>query len=390
MIPLKMPKLGSTMDEGTIVAWKVMPGDIVGAGDVLYEVTTDKVNMEVEAEKSLKVIKLLAQTGATVAVGANVALIETDEPVLDLSLTQSEEVRLADSPSPQPVHKEMLRGAQTFEESPQAVRASPAARHLARKLGVDLQTLAGSGPRGRVTPMDVQNYHRNHANEPLQSPAESPPIREPQPFMGPRAIVAHRMTQSAQIPQVTLTMSADMTSVLSLRTQWKERGSAVSVVDMVLLATARMLGEVPSLNGWVEGAQFVAAPGVDLGYAVDVPHKGLYVVTVQEAHALRLEQIAQQRRLRTDRALKGTATLQDLGKPSFTISNLGPMGVETFNPLLMPPQVGILGLGAIYGSHESPRMSLCLTFDHRVIDGAPAALALKRIKQFLEMPTLLL
>ena len=390
MIPLKMPKLGSTMDEGTIVAWKVMPGDIVGAGDVLYEVTTDKVNMEVEAEKSLKVIKLLAQTGATVAVGADVALIETDEPVLDLSLTQSEDVRPADSPSPQPVHMEMLRGAQTVKDSPQAVRASPAARHLARKLGVDLQTLAGSGPRGRVTPMDVQNYHRNHANEPLQSPTESPPMREPQPFMGPRAVVAHRMTQSAQIPQVTLTMSADMTSVLSLRTQWKERGSAVSVVDMVLLATARMLGEVPSLNGWVEGAQFVSAPGVDLGYAVDVPHKGLYVVTVQEAHALRLEQIAQQRRLRTDRALKGTATLQDLGKPSFTISNLGPMGIETFNPLLMPPQVGILGLGAIYGSHESPRMSLCLTFDHRVIDGAPAALALKRIKQFLEMPALLL
>ena len=119
-------------------------------------------------------------------------------------------------------------------------------------------------------------------------------------------------------------------------------------------------------------------------------NKGLYVVTLPAAQALTLEQIAEGRRLRTERVLHGKATLEDLGKPSFTVSNLGPMGVETFNPLLMPPQVGILGVGTVRSTPTEDRLMLSLTFDHRVIDGAPAAGALKQVKEGLEFPGLLL
>jgi pyruvate dehydrogenase E2 component (dihydrolipoamide acetyltransferase) len=198
------------------------------------------------------------------------------------------------------------------------------------------------------------------------------------------------MTQSAQIPQVTLTMAVDMRSAIAVRQQWVSQGTKISLIDLVLLAVARMLTRVPTLNGWAEHGQFVAASAVDLGYAIDVPNKGLYVVTLPAAQALTLEQIAEGRRLRTERVLHGKATLEDLGKPSFTVSNLGPMGVETFNPLLMPPQVGILGVGTVRSTPTEDRLMLSLTFDHRVIDGAPAAGALKQVKEGLEFPGLLL
>lgn len=390
MIGLKLPKLGSTMDEGMIVAWHVAPGDTVRTGDVLYEVTTDKVNMDVEADKPLTVVELLVPVGSSVAVGAEVALVETDEdPAVDVPNLESWSRTDGGKGRVETFHDEPPKTGPVSIRSLDAsmVRASPASRQLARQLGVDLNTVDGTGPRGRITPGDVTAHHRAHAASP-EIISHGPEL--PTAWKGPRAVVAQRMTQSAQIPQVTLTMAVDMRSAIAVRQQWVSQGTKISLIDLVLLAVARMLTRVPTLNGWAEHGQFVAASAVDLGYAIDVPNKGLYVVTLPAAQALTLEQIAEGRRLRTERVLHGKATLEDLGKPSFTVSNLGPMGVETFNPLLMPPQVGILGVGTVRSTPTEDRLMLSLTFDHRVIDGAPAAGALKQVKEGLEFPGLLL
>ncbi len=380
MIALQLPKLGSTMDEGTIVTWRVKDGDEVDAGEVLYEVTTDKVNMEVEADRSLKVVQILVHDGQTVRVGTDVAMIEGNQMT---TASRSDD-------GLHPVERDVNR-----KVGQTGYRASPAARRLATMLGVRVDHIKGTGPRGRVTPADVQHYTRLQHAKPMEQRESAPPIdenvgRSSQALIGTRAVIAERMTQSAKIPQVTLTMSVDMSAVMSLRASWKDAGIDRTIVDLIFLSTARMLSETPQLNGWVQNGRFIPGATVDLGYAVDVPNRGLFVVTIPNVDRMRLDEIAQGRRIRVNRVLAGSANLKDLGSPTFTVSNLGPLGVETFNPLLMPPQVGILGLGALVGSHDAPRMHLCLTFDHRAIDGAPAAMALRRLRQLLERPGLLL
>lgn len=392
MTSLKLPKLGSTMDEGMIVSWHVSPGDMVQAGDVLYEVTTDKVNMEVEADQPLKMIRLLAPVGATVMVGGEVALIETDDTI-DMVDEESPSVQPAEPSKNQTDSTIAVNAANTAINSAEVspVRASPASRHLARTLGIDLTTITGTGPRGRIIPADVEAKKIARADTTSE---KRPQLDYDQQitagWKGPRAVIAQRMSQSALIPQVTLTMAVNVRSVIAIRAAWTARSIKISMVDFVLLAVSRMLMNHPELNGWAENGLFTRSQGVHLGYAVDVPNKGLYVVTLQDTHTLPLVKIAAQRQERTTRVLNGQATLEDLGKPSFTVTNLGPMGVETFNPLLMPPQVGILGVGAICSTSAEDRLMLSLTFDHRVIDGAPAARALKQVKELLEMPGLLL
>ncbi|PSR32559.1 MAG: hypothetical protein C7B46_13900 [Sulfobacillus benefaciens] len=405
MRPLTLPKLGSTMDEGMIIQWHVAVGDTVQTGDVLYEVTTDKVNMEVEADKPLTIVQIVAAAGETVRVGATVALVESDtEGALPIAAGTAPEQSLRPTMKEPPEDNDRTPRASrpdpglVTQSSPMAdaagvvsaVRASPAARQQARALGVDLTKIAGSGPRGRITRTDVETHaQRLSVATPPDALQPHDKLRDSGRWDGPRALIAQRMSQSALIPQVTLTMPVDMQPIMDLRTQWAERGRKISVADFILLAVSRMLVTHKTLNGWAEDHHYTAASGVDLGYAVDVAGKGLYVVTIRQAQGLGLAQLAEQRQQLTARVINGRATLNDLGTPSFTVSNLGPLGVETFNPLLMPPQVGILGVGAL---QQEPRLRLILslTFDHRVIDGAPAAEALKQVKEFLEVPGLLL
>lgn len=404
MKDLTLPKLGSTMDQGMILQWHVSDGDTVRTGEVLYEVTTDKVNMEVEADKPLTVVKILVSAGEAVAVGARVALVESDDE-RELAADNSVVPDLSPVPTTAPMAVEeyvsrSVPGQGNESAVPHSttsnvlgvvtpVRASPAARQRARALGVDLTSIAGSGPRGRITRTDVETYAKHSSHVQWEGTRPSGASQGIGVWEGPRALIAQRMSRSALIPQVTLTMPVDMRPTMDLRAQWTTRGMKISLVDVILLAVSRMLMTHETLNGWAEDGHYTAASDVDLGYAVDVANKGLYVVTIRHAQQLTLAQLAEQRQRLTHRVLDGRATLEDLGKPSFTVSNLGPMGVETFNPLLMPPQVGILGVGAV---QQEPRLRLMLslTFDHRVIDGAPAAQALKQVKDYLEVPGLLL
>jgi pyruvate dehydrogenase E2 component (dihydrolipoamide acetyltransferase) len=387
MKTITLPRLGSTMAEGTIVAWRVKPGDSVSAGDVLYEVTTDKVNMEVEADYAGRVQAILVPEGQTVAVGTAVAVMEGEQwETLAGTVPPSDSVSLAlaaSGPSPKP------RG----------VRASPAARRLARRWGVALETIVGSGPQGRIVRRDLEARRPSGGlaakTEPTPSQVgdrSAPTVRT---LKSPdrRAAIAQRMSEAARIPQVTLMARARMGPTVALYRGLKQNRSelGVSVVDFVLLAVARALGQHPDIHGWlIDGARQIPEQ-VDLGYAVDAP-EGLVVVTLAGANRLTLAEIAARRRELTQKALEGRIAPDDVQRPSFTVSNLGMLGIEAFTPLLYPPQVGILGVGALTDaqSAEAADMTFSLTFDHRALDGAPAARFLQTVCRLLEIPALLL
>ncbi|MDA8194888.1 MAG: dihydrolipoamide acetyltransferase family protein [Thermaerobacter sp.] len=394
MASLRLPKLGSTMDEGVIVAWKVGPGAHVEAGDVLYEVTTDKVNMEVEADFPCEVVRLLVAEGEAARVG---------QEVLEIKGGGTAEAGPAAVPPP------VRSGPGEHRMGP--LRASPAARRQARARGIDLATVVGTGPRGRIIGRDVAGVKPSRAPEsakpagpPASGPARqtvqrppSPPRETPgsgafQPFRGVRLITAQRMTQSAQIPQVTLTAAVDMSHAVQAQKWFKtvKPDERVAITDFILLATVRAVARHPVINGWVEEAGFRPALHVDLGYAVDVSGDGLYVVCINAAEELGLRELAGRRRALTEAATSKRMRPDDLGFPSFTVSNLGMMGVESFNPLLNPPQAGILGIGAIVEQQGRPTVKLSLTFDHRAVDGAPAASILQEIRLGLEQPLWLL
>ena len=375
---LKLPRLGSTMDEGMIVAWKVSEGSHVEEGDVLYEVTTDKVNMEVEADYACDIMRVLVREGSTAHVGEPVALIaggqdENEEP-------SHYDLDLAVAP---------LR----------IVRASPAARRKAREFEIDIQKIMGSGPRKRIVVNDVIKVIEAEKHSPSEpshgiptdsvSPSKTGVLT---PFSGIRAVTAERMTASMKIPQVCLTTSVEASRILEAHKWFKTRHSVqgISLIDFILYSTIRALMQYPTLNGWVEERGFRQAETVDLGYAVSVKGTGLYVVCIHDAQTLNLTSLAHHRKTLSQAVMEHRATADDIGMPSFTVTNLGPFGVESFNPLLYPPQAGILGVGAVTDMGGISRVKLSLTFDHRANDGAEVAMALELIKENLEQPLLLL
>ncbi len=383
MIELRLPKLGSTMDEGTIVSWQVQPGSQVNPGDVLYEVTTDKVNIEVEADYKGRIIDILVPEGAAVAVGQPVATIEGEEWESAVKPPVEET-----TPTKTPIVETELPVLTPIAADPPFLRASPAARRLARAMQIDLSQVRGSGPAGRIVRRDVQRLKDADEIPALPRPAQPSGAK----LSGPRVLTAKRMTQSAQIPQVTLHASVDANNMQSLRHMLKTRepDSPVSLIDVVLLATVRAVGAHSAINGWLEEESFSTAdPHVNLGYAVD-DGTALYVVTIPQAEQLTLSQLAQARKRGTERVLNHQLQPQDIQPPSFTVTNLGPFGVEWFNPLIFPPQVGILGVGALTSDAAGARMRLSLTFDHRAIDGAPAARVLRMIRELVEQPVLML
>lgn len=397
MKTLRLPRLGTTMEEGTIVTWHVSPGAKVEPGDVLYEVTTDKVNMEVESDHSGEIMELLIPEGTTVKVGDDIAVVKGEEWPEQNSDKLVEPEGNQNPQSNTLVNQEHNQGqvassgsgtASESMPSTSSLRASPAARRLARDLAVNLHEIQGTGPGGRVTRRDIERDRRTLTPN-VQK--ETIPDRDGRviPFTGPKALAVRRLEESARIPQVTLHASARATKLLKAHNTLRTTYKTVSIIDFVLLAVCRSLKTHSELNGWIEDNSFRSSTQVNLGYAVD-NGEGLYVVTILEAEKLTLHQISQKRRELTEHVRNHSLRPEYVQLPSFTVSNLGPFGVESFNPLLYPPQVGILGVGTIITYHDGPYLSLDLTFDHRALDGASAAISLQAIKKYVEQPLLLL
>jgi pyruvate dehydrogenase E2 component (dihydrolipoyllysine-residue acetyltransferase) len=375
-----MPKFGLTMHEGTVQRFFKAVGEAVKAGEPLYEVETEKVLYEVEAPADGTLAVTLVEDGATVECGIAVAVIAEQGEDLDQvsaryqkSATRSESAAASNSKA-QAVHSS---NASPQEAGGARRAASPIARKLAAELGVNLDNVQGSGPGGRITREDVERASKSpppSVSEPAASSAAPTPLR------GMRKIIAERMHQSLQqSAQLTIAVEADVTPATELRARLT-RDFDFSYTDLLIHAVARALMRHPRMNTRLDAGELTISATANVGVAVAL-EEGLIVPVVASADRKALREIAIESKSLGEKARGNHLRLEDVTGGTFTITNLGTYGVDTFTPILNPGETGILGVGriiekpAIYRGEITRRamMTLSLTFDHRVIDGAPAA-----------------
>ena len=474
---LELPALGNSMEEGTITRWFKAEGEAVQKGEALYEVMTDKVNMEVESPDSGTLRKILADVDATVAVYAPVGILgAADEDISALLGADA-------PPAPNPggagedvtAREEIAEGAGTARHAPTPgsprigggadglgsdgrIFASPRARRYADEYGVDISLLIGrgtgvdgrvveadvvafyeeqqaqkkaqrvsplaarvaaahgvpvaevpgSGPGGKVTHDDVRRMVEPEKNaprppilgEPVGNNASDTTVIK---LTGMRKMVADAVARSAQTaPHVTLTLAVDMGEATRFRQQVlpaieKTHGVRVSFTDIIAKAAARALQDHPYLNSTLSGSEITLHKRVHLGIAVSLGSEGLIVPVVREAQAKSLGEFSASLKALVAKAREGKLATDEVTGGTFSLTNLGTFGITQFNPIINPPQTAILGVCAIQDvlvptngqPQVRPMMNLCLSFDHRVTDGAPAAAFLARLKEILEQPYLM-
>jgi pyruvate dehydrogenase E2 component (dihydrolipoamide acetyltransferase) len=447
-----LPKLGQTMEEGTIVEWLKEEGDEVRRGEILFTVESDKATLEAESPSRGYLRKVLVPAGETVAVLTPVAIVSRtlDEDISSFTPagTSGAAARSAEPTAPSgAVAGPCVQEGRIFA-SPRArmrarendlelnliagsgpngriverdvlaylerrPRATPLARKVAAELGVDLATVDGTGIGGRIVREDVDAAAV--ASEPAAPPATPQPISPVAPKLAPmdgivsrpltglRGIIAERMAFSAHTAaRVTLVTEVDATAFVEARTRLKaevseEWGFAPGYNDLLALIVARALREHAQVNVRLNRDQVETLPHVNLGMAVDTP-RGLLVPVIRDADTLGLRAFGERFRQMVARAREGRSLPDDLSGGTFTITNLGMYGVDAFTPIMNPPEAAILGVGRIQskpvvreGQIEARDVvTLSLAFDHRLIDGAPAARFLQHIAQMVENPLLLL
>lgn len=431
----RMPMLGQSMEEGTVVRWYREEGDTIRKGETLLEIMTDKANMEVEAPSDGFLRKRLANPDETVPVGNPIAILSatSDEPIEQVlaggSASPTAPVLPDASGSPAPiqetrvVERELVRAAEPAGAAPVAI--SPRARRTADELGIPAEVLAGlgSGPSGRVLEKDVRAFaarvtpsagvqtalaadgaraEATNAASVAVFPGETA-IAETIPLRGLRKAVADNVARSRQTaPHVTLVKEVDMEDALALLAKVapaaERSGSGkLTPTHLIVKAVAFALGEHPLCNAALVGEEIRVYSERNIGLAV-ATEGALLVPVIRYADRKGLFEIAAELRALAERCRTGRQTQEDLSGGTFTITNLGAFGVDLFDPILVPPQACILGVGSIAERAAvwegklavRKRMNLCLSFDHRVLDGVPAAQFLKRLAGILENPALLL
>jgi pyruvate dehydrogenase E2 component (dihydrolipoamide acetyltransferase) len=427
---VKLPRLGQGMESGTIVRWLKGEGDTVRRSEPLYELDTDKVTQEVEAEADGVLLRILVADGE-VEVGTTVALIGAEgedasaavapEVVVDETASGAEgedasaavapEVVVDETAGAAPDAASKVQEAVVPDDAPAPVtspaqtngrvKASPLARRMARERGVDLQAIVGTGPDGRVVAEDVEQAASSGG---AVSPATQPVVLtevEILPLTSIRKTIARRLTEAWTAPVFQLGAAADATEVLALRetlvARLKEGAAKPTVNDLLVKLAAVALVRHPAVNAQFTGDEIHRYPNAHIGIAVAAPN-GLVVPVIRGAERLGVQEIASARADLVTRARDGKLTLADMEGGTFTISNLGMFGVGQFTAVLNPPQVAILAVGAVSdeavvveGEIEiAPIMHLSLTCDHRAIDGADGAQFLQTLVALIEQPALAL
>ena len=386
-----MPRLGWTMTEGTLIAWLKEDGEVVEAGELLFTVESDKSVSEVETFSGgvLHIPPAAPRPGDTVAVGTVLGyLLEPGEGgTATVSDTVVSDDRAAE-PAPARIVEQTRIPASAARSAEPTI--SPRARRLAAELGVDWRLLAGRGSEGRISERDVRAA--------AQAASTAPSVGELRPVTRIRKMIARHLGTSARATvAVTLTTEADATELVTVRSKFKDSlGPEAPTYDALLIKlTARALGEHPLLNASWQEDQILVHGAVHLGMAVDTDD-GLLVPVIRDAHAKSLQQIAADARSLAAKARQGRLTPDDVRGGTFTLTNLGAYGIDAFTPIINLPQSAILGVGriaekpAVHDGRVVPRarMALSLTFDHRVLDGGPAARFLDRVRTFVEQPRL--
>lgn len=438
MVDVFMPRLSDTMEEGTLAQWLKGVGDSVSKGDILAEIETDKATMDLEAYDEGILEQLLIEEGATVPIGEPIAIIGDGSGTQSAAPTAGqsgqpgpgEAAAPADQPtqaaptapaSPAPAAAPSEPGTASDQE-PERIRTSPLARRIAGEHGIDLATIDGTGPRGRILRVDVdaavaaQEAGATRAAGAESGAAAAEPVTpSTQRAEAPRAVgapeqedeevrlsavrrvTAKRLTESVQAPHFYLTSVVDAERLLALRkdinAQLSETGTRVSVNDLLIRACATCLTQHPQVNAsWGED-KILRHKRIHVGVAVAV-EDGLMVPVIRDTNHKSLSQIATESVDLAGRARDGKLTPDEFSGGTFTISNLGMYGIDHFTAVINPPEAGILAVGAaakepVVRDDEvvsRSMMKLTLSIDHRVLDGATAAAFLRDLKGILEEP----
>lgn len=429
---ISMPKLGFDMSEGTLIRWAIAEGDPVEKGELLAEIETDKATVEVESLFSGTVRKHLVREGSIVPVNTPIAVIgEADEKIdfdtlVGASDTGDEPAPAAEEEAPEPASQPAV---ETADDSslPDGVRATPLARRIAEDKGLDIKTIAGSGPGGRIVKSDVEAAL---AAGPAVPPAPVQPAAEtPQPAPAPtgpalaplmaaavgetpadtriplsklRQAIGRRMVDSKHnYPSFYVSYEYDMGPVMALRKQANQMlagtGEKLSVNDFLVKAVALTLRQFPNLNARLDGDAVLQYGRVNVGNAVAVEN-GLLTVVCHDADRKSLRQISLEVKAKAGRVREGKIQPEDISDSTFSISNLGMYGTENFTAIINPPEAAILAVGA---ARQVPvvedgelavgwRMKATISVDHRVSDGAEAASFMQVLANYIENPVSLM
>ena len=451
MPEIQMPKLSDTMTEGTLVAWKKKKGDQVSAGEVLAEIETDKATMEWESPEDGTLTEIYVQEGGKVNVGDKIAFIggEGEEAPEQEAPTQKEEEKPkaaeqkekapeteTEKPAPAQAKQRETAPPQQMDvgaavsaarpegrkqeaqpkiERPQEarVKASPVARRVAAEFGVDLSSVKGTGPEGRITETDV----RAAAKSTVAAADRDRPRAEPKPtpsvqagvsariqLSGMRKVIAQRLVESlGPVPHFYLQIDVNAGPLIEAREELKSAGedaeaAKITVNDFVLKAAVQAAVKVPRVNASFDGDAIVQYADVDLGIAVAI-EDGLLTPIIRGAQNKSLREISELAKDLAHRARNKRMKPEEFQGGTFTVSNLGGMGIDSFSAVINPPQGFILAVGKITKLPViddcdqvvvGHRMSLTMSCDHRVIDGALGSEYLKELRHFLENPALLM
>lgn len=409
-----MPRQGQSVESCIITEWKKKEGDDVKEGEVLFTYETDKASFEEEAKTSGTLLKILAQEGDDVPVLQNVAVIGTAGEDVSAFVETAQ-----DSPQPSAEQEDSAgtHGTQTLPPLTAAhgvdvggrIKASPRARMMASDHGIDIADVSPTGPKGRITERDVRallSHDREDSEQTVpgtESPASTEAEYEEVKLSGVRKVIARQMHESLQtMAQLTNTASFDASEILAYRAKVKEfRGAMnlnnITLNDIVLFAVSRVLLEHSYLNAHLVDDSIRIYRHVNLGMAVDTP-RGLLVPTIFSADTLTLNELAGKAKELAAKAQEGAISPDLLTGATFTVTNLGSFGIESFTPVINPPQTGILGVNAVTTRVKDvdgaavpyKAMALSLTYDHRAVDGAPASRFLQALCRSLENFQLLL
>lgn len=415
-----MPKLGMDMEEGTVVKWLKAEGDTVAKGEALAEIETDKSSVEVESPFSGTVLKIYVPEGEAKACGTPIAYIGTpgdaipafgDAPAAAPAVPAAPTAPTAPA-APKSTHQTAPAKAAAPAARPVApaaqltpggrLRVSPRAARLAEKNGVELSLVTGTGHNGRIVEQDVRDFIAAGGNARFSAPAVRTREETVTPLKGVRKVTANRMRQSLQeMAQTNTRMDVNMSNMISFRSQINARlakdGVKVSFVDLMVAVCAKALIEHPQANCSLMDDGIHYRNYANIGIAVDTD-RGLVVPVIKDADILTIPEIARASAELIDKARRGALTPDDMKGGSFTISNLGMFEVDSFTAIVNPPETCILAMSrtadrAVVEDGQvvvRPMMNLCLSYDHRVIDGAPSARFLRDIKHYIENPVWLL
>ena len=427
-----MPKLSSTMTDGTITVWLKQEGDAVEVGEAIFEVMTDKIAIEVEAYEEGILLKRYIGDGESAPVNSVIAYIgEAGEKVPDarpggsadessgVNEPSAKAAEAAATDQLNPVDEGIESGAHQSTDS--KVRATPAARRAARENGIELQKVTGSGPKGRIQAADISAYtesaakksikdrqsDQTHQTHPTRQAAANTETGQLIPWSGMRKVIADKMLQSTStIPHVTMNAEVNMSAMVQLRSQLlpmieEQTDQRLSYLELIIKATTIALKAYPMFNAHATEEGIRQFDDVNMGVAVALP-EGLVVPVVQQANRMGLSELTASVKELTSKARDNQLAPDEMNGGTFTISSLGRSRVKEFTPIINAPEAAILGVGGLfeklsvdmYNDREKiehcPTLNLCLSFDHRVADGAPAAAFLSRIAEILEQPMSLL